>query len=82
MHAREALRLRKQILRRKFVPVGLMAGKIETIWSNEHLFTEAVGSIITEDTEHTFSVDSTITPWSALRCYLQSVFQVISFQFS
>ncbi|CAA7401560.1 unnamed protein product [Spirodela intermedia] len=79
-HAREALRLRKRILQRRFISVRQQPGKVETIWNNELLFTEAIGSIVTEDwpnfTKPLSSEDCTISPWSVLKCYLQSILQV------
>ncbi|XP_078444643.1 separase isoform X2 [Wolffia australiana] len=80
LHARESLRLRKKILQMKFVSAGRQPRKAESMWTNESSFNEALGSLITEDwpsfTKHQHSEDHSITPWSSLRCYLQSILQV------
>ncbi|XP_072953682.1 separase isoform X1 [Typha angustifolia] len=83
-YAREALKFRKKLLRRKFIysfqqQKCVDSGK-ETLTRHDLFCLEALGSVITE-TWPDFSrsgilEDSFLTPWTVLRCYLESILQV------
>ncbi|MQM00180.1 hypothetical protein Taro_032908, partial [Colocasia esculenta] len=80
-YAREALRLRTRVLHRKFIYLlGKQPAKLETPWDNNHPFTGSLGAVLTKEWP-TISRSQNlegciISPWSILKCYLESILQV------
>ncbi|KAF0931269.1 hypothetical protein E2562_002616 [Oryza meyeriana var. granulata] len=81
-YGKEALQLRKKLLRKKFkVNFGKFAsGESQCSGGQSSVSLEAWGSTITEiwpdSTRSTGTRDSFLTPWNVLRCYLESILQV------
>ncbi|KAJ8471851.1 hypothetical protein OPV22_026194 [Ensete ventricosum] len=85
LYAKEALCLRNKILRRKFIyTVVEQSAKLKsdgvTQYRNDHISLEPVSNVITDvwpDFNKSGNLDdSLLSPWSVLRCYLESTFQV------
>ncbi|XP_010908769.2 separase isoform X2 [Elaeis guineensis] len=85
-YAREAFRLRKKLLQRKFIysveqqsAKSIGSGKA-TQSGHDHICLEAMGSVISEVwpdiIKSGHSGDFILTPWGILGCYLESILQV------
>ncbi|CAL5019775.1 unnamed protein product [Urochloa decumbens] len=80
-YGKEALHLRKKLLKRKFTLNRGSSGNMESQWCGQDLGSlEAVGPTIAEiwpDSSKSISTrDSFLTSWNVLRCYLESSLQV------
>ncbi|CAL9041755.1 unnamed protein product [Musa banksii] len=85
LYAKEALCLRNKILRRKFIYTVVEQSAQSksdgvTQYRNDHISLVPISNVITDvwpDFNKSGNLDdSLLSPWSVLRCYLESTFQV------